>query len=104
MKENARLRKMSNEATKPVHLRRTIFLGLPKLSARHATWVMPLLLSVIMTCIVSLISTLRSVGLVPGIFHTWLGAWGLSLTIAFPTVILVLPLVRKATSAIVDIA
>ena len=80
------------------------FLGLPKLPARSAAWVMPLLLSILMTFIVSMISTLRSVGLSPETPRIWLSAWGLSWVFAFPTLLLVLPLVRKATAAIVDMA
>jgi Protein of unknown function (DUF2798) len=78
----------------------TIF-GLPKLPARYAGIVMPLLLSVFMTCIVSGISTLRSVGPVPGFVGLWLSAWALSWVVAFPTMLLVMPLVRKATAALV---
>lgn len=77
------------------------FLGLPQLPARAAAWVMPLLLSVLMTFIVSMISTLRGVGLSPEMPRIWLSAWGLSWLFAFPTLLLVLPLVRKATAAIV---
>jgi len=80
------------------------FLGLPKLPARFAAWVMPLLLSILMTFIVSMISTLRGVGLSPEMPRIWLSAWGLSWVFAFPTLLLVLPLVRKATAAIVDVA
>lgn len=80
------------------------FLGLPKLPARSAAWVMPLLLSIFMTFIVSMISTLRGVGLSPEMPRIWLSAWGLSWVFAFPTLLLVLPLVRKATAAIVDVA
>ena len=82
--------------------RKTIILGLPKLPARAATWVMPFLLSILMTFIVSMISTVRSVGLSPDMPRIWLGSWGLSWIVAFPTLLLVLPLVRKATAAIVD--
>jgi hypothetical protein len=32
----------------------------------------------------------------------WLGSWGLSWLVAFPTLLLVLPLVRKATAAVVQ--
>ena len=77
------------------------FPGLPTLPARAAAWVMPLLLSVLMTFIVSMISTLRGVGLSPDMPKIWLSAWGLSWLFAFPTLLLVLPLVRKATAAIV---
>ena len=79
------------------------FLGMRKLPARAATWVMPLLLSILMTFIVSMISTLRSTGLAPGMLQMWLGSWALSWVVAFPTLLLVLPLVRRATAAIVDL-
>ncbi|WP_395667498.1 DUF2798 domain-containing protein [Rhodoferax sp.] len=77
-------------------------LGLPKLPAKYASVVMPLFLSVIMTCIISLVSTLRGVGLADGFLVLWLGSWGLSWVIAFPVLLLVLPLVRKATAAVVQ--
>jgi hypothetical protein len=80
------------------------FLGLPKLPARFAGIVMPLLLSVLMTFIVSMISTLKGIGVVPGFVRIWLGAWAVSWVVAFPTLLLVLPLVRRATAAIVDLA
>ena len=79
------------------------FLGMRKLPARAAAWVMPLLLSILMTFIVSMISTLRSTGLSPGLLRMWLGSWALSWVVAFPTLLLVLPLVRRATAAIVDL-
>jgi hypothetical protein len=75
---------------------------LHKLPARYAGLVMPLLLSIFMTFIVSLISTLRSIGLVDGVVHVWMGAWGLSWIVAFPTLLLVLPVVRSATRALVE--
>ena len=79
------------------------FLGMRKLPARAATWVMPLLLSILMTFIVSMISTLRSTGRAPGLVRMWLGSGALSWVVAFPTLLLVLPLVRRATAAIVDL-
>jgi len=78
--------------------------GFAKLPARSARWVTPLLLSVFMTCIVSLISTLKGVGMAPGVLRTWLGAWAVSWVIAFPISLVVLPLVRKATAFVVEAA
>ena len=77
------------------------FLGLRKLPARSAAWVMPLLLSLLMTFIVSLISTVRVAGLTLELPRLWLSAWALSWVVAFPTLLLVLPVVRRATAAIV---
>lgn len=73
-----------------------------RLPARYAGVVMPLLLSIFMTCIVSLISTLRGVGLADGVLRTWLAAWALSWIVAFPVLLLVLPLVRRLTQLLVE--
>lgn len=81
---------------------RRSFLGPRKLPPRYATLVMPLLLSILMTSIVSMISTLRAVGVVPGLLQLWLSAWGLSWLVAFPTLLVVLPVVRRLTAAIVE--
>jgi hypothetical protein len=76
-------------------------LGIPKLPAAYAKVVLPFFLSIIMTCVISLISTLRSAGWGAGFFPLWLGSWGLSWLVAFPTLLLVLPVVRRATAAVV---
>jgi hypothetical protein len=81
---------------------RTGPLGLPLLHTRYSAVVMPFFLSIIMTCVVSLVSTLRGVGLAPGFMPLWLGSWALSWVIAFPTLLVVLPFVRKATFAFVQ--
>ena len=73
-----------------------------KLPARYAGIVLPLLLSIVMTCVVSLISTLRSIGLAPDFARLWLGAWALSWVVAFPLLLVVLPLVRAATDRLVE--
>ncbi len=75
---------------------------MPKLPARAASLVMPLLLSVLMTLIVSLVSTLKSLGLEAFTLQGWLSAWGVSWLIAFPTLLLVLPLVKKLTAYLVQ--
>lgn len=79
----------------------TIFFGIPKLPPRYGSFVMPLLLSIFMTCIVSLISTFKGIGLSPDFVAKWLSAWCISWVIAFPVLLLVLPGVRRATLAIV---
>ncbi|HEY0973525.1 MAG TPA: DUF2798 domain-containing protein [Solimonas sp.] len=81
--------------------RTTIAFGIPKLPARYGALVLPMLLSIFMTCIVSLISTIKTIGLSPQLLTTWLGAWGLSWVIAFPVLMLMLPAVRRLTAALV---
>lgn len=80
------------------------FLGLPKLPAGHASIVMPLLLSILMTFIVLMVSALRSIGYPPDFLQIWLGSWGISWVVAFPTLLRVLPVVKKATLATVRAA
>ena len=73
-----------------------------KLPARFAPIVMPFLLSLLMTCLVSLISTTRSFGFTQELLRLWPGSWALSWLVAFPVTLLVLPIVRRVTSALVD--
>ena len=73
-----------------------------RLPARYAGIVMPLVLSLLMTCVVSAIATARSQGLTAAFAQTWMAAWGLSWLIAFPTLLLVMPLVRRVVAAIVE--
>lgn len=72
-----------------------------RLPARHAAIVMPFVLSVIMTFVVSAISTLRSLGLSSEFLSTWPVAWGLSWLVAFPTLLAVLPVVRRIVGLVV---
>lgn len=73
-----------------------------KLAPRHALWVMPFFLTVIMTCLVSFISAFKGVGFGSRFVDVWLGAWGWSWLIAFPVVLVVLPLVKRMTALLVD--
>lgn len=74
---------------------------MPKFPARAVGFIMPLLLSVLMTFIVSFVSTLNSLGLAAFTLGAWFSAWGLSWLIAFPALLLVLPLVKKLTAYLV---
>ncbi len=73
-----------------------------KLPARYAGIVMPLVLSIIMTFVVSAISTLKSLGPTPAFLATWPSAWALSWLVAFPTLLAVLPLVRRIVGLLVE--
>jgi hypothetical protein len=87
---------MSSLETSPPPSRR-----LRRLPSRYAGIVMPFLLSLLMTCIVSFISTIQLIGLRPGVLQAWLSAWGLSWIIAFPVLLIVLPIVRRLTGLLV---
>lgn len=73
-----------------------------KLPARYAAIVMPLVLSIIMTFVVSAISILKSLGPTPAFLATWPSAWALSWLVAFPTLLAVLPLVRRIVGLLVE--
>jgi hypothetical protein len=73
-----------------------------KLPARYAPIVMPLVLSVLMTFVVSAISTLRSLGPTPAFVATWPAAWAISWLVAFPTRLALLPLVRRIVAFAVE--
>lgn len=76
--------------------------GWKKLPARYNAVVLPLFLSVLMTCIVSAISTLTGVGFSEGVLAKWLEAWAISWLIAFPTLLFVLPIVRRLVATLVE--
>jgi len=73
-----------------------------KLPARYTAVIMPLVLSVLMTFVVSAISTFRSLGPTPAFLATWPSAWAISWLVAFPTLLAVLPLVRKIVALAVE--
>ena len=76
--------------------------GTRRLPARYAALVMPFVLSVLMSLIVSGVSTLKSLGIGTMFLSTWPIAWLLSWLVAFPTLLLVLPLVRRIVSLVVE--
>ena len=75
---------------------------LRKLPPKYAAVMMPFVLSIIMTCIISGVSTIKSLGFSAAALATWPSAWGISWLIAFPTLLVVLPIVRRIVSLLVE--
>ena len=73
-----------------------------KLPARYAPILGLVVLSLIMTCIVSGISTLRSIGFAPNFFEVWPVAWAMSWAVAFPALMVVTPLVNRIVAGMVE--
>lgn len=73
-----------------------------KIPARYTWLVMPAIMALMMTFIVSGVSTFRATGPVPDFLSKWMSAWGISYVIAYPTLLIVLPVVRHAVAAIVE--
>ncbi|WP_313621084.1 DUF2798 domain-containing protein [Achromobacter sp.] len=68
---------------------------LRKLPQRYTRFLMPLVLSVFMSAIVSAVATATSVGLGPDFVVSWPNAWGASWIVAFPSLLILLPVVRR---------
>jgi hypothetical protein len=50
----------------------------------------------------SLVISIFNVGLVEGIITIWLKAWGFSFVVAFPTIVVISPIVRRLVNMVVD--
>ena len=72
-----------------------------KLPARYATVLTPFILTGVMTCVVSGISTLASLGFGAHLVLPWMRAWALSWLVAFPLMYFMLPVVRRVVSLFV---
>lgn len=73
-----------------------------RLPAKAAHILTPMILSFLMSGIVASIATLRAVGLSPDLMDRILHAWMLSYPVAFPTSIIVLPIVRRVVAMLVE--
>jgi hypothetical protein len=74
---------------------------MPLFPPRAAPFVQAFFLTLFMTCIVSGISTLWALGPTREFLSRWPAAWGISWLIAFPSVLVVMPLVRRITQRLV---
>ncbi|WP_086995310.1 DUF2798 domain-containing protein [Rhizobium sullae] len=73
-----------------------------KLPSSFTVVVMPLVLSVFMSGIVSAVATVVNIGLGATFITNWPGAWGTSWVVAFPSLLMILPVVRRIVSAVVE--
>lgn len=71
-----------------------------RLPHRHAPFMTSLLLSVFMCAFVSLVATIKSEGVSADLPGAWLAAWGISWLLAFPVVLIVMPVVRRIVAYI----
>ncbi len=73
-----------------------------KLPVKYMSVVMPLFLLIVMSAIVSFIATLKAIGFDGGLLGQWIQAWGISWLVAFPVLLVVLPMVRKLAGMVVE--
>ncbi len=69
--------------------------------ARYAPVLFGLLLSGLMSLLITGISTVRNVGLVPHFASLWAGSWLMAWLVAFPVVLVVAPLARRVVQRLV---
>lgn len=72
-----------------------------KIHPKHLTWLMPLILSGIMSGAISCFNIYLKIGAAEDFLSIWLHAWSLSWLMAFPLIMIMLPIVRKLLSKIV---
>ena len=68
--------------------------------ARHAPILFGFILSGLMSCIVSGLSTLRALGL-EEFLGNWMGNWAISWAVAFPVVLVMAPIARRIVARLV---
>lgn len=73
------------------------------ISPRFAPVVFGFVLSAMMSFLVSGIATFRTVGLSDTFLSLWIGAWLPSWLVAFPVVLVVAPVARKAVASLVRV-
>ena len=73
-----------------------------RLPARWAPVAFGFLLSGLMSLVVSGIATVQARGLEPGLVGGWMEAWLSSWAVAFPTVLVVAPFVRRLVAQLTD--
>ncbi|NLJ50865.1 MAG: DUF2798 domain-containing protein [Alcaligenaceae bacterium] len=79
------------------------FFGLiPKLPGKTINWLMPLILSGMMSGTISGFNTVMNLGFAEDVFYKWLKAWSVSWAIAFPLILIFAPLTRRFVMLIIN--
>ncbi len=73
----------------------------PFIPQRFEFLVFGFLLSGFMSCLVTLIASVLTVGMEPGVLMIWMENWLSSWVVAFPAVLLVAPIVRRIVHRLV---
>ncbi len=92
------LSRMTDSAQNPSARKRRSW----RLPHRAQNVLVPFFLAGFMTLIVSSIATLKAVGFADDIVLRIAGAWATSFVVAFPCVLVILPLVRKLVARMVE--
>jgi hypothetical protein len=74
---------------------------LPMIPARYSHILFGFILSGLMSCMVSCVSTLRIMGLADGFIGNWMSAWTVGWALAFPAVLVVAPITRRLVAQLI---
>ncbi|HCL66248.1 MAG TPA: hypothetical protein DIC56_15695 [Rhizobium sp.] len=92
---------MTDIQTAP-RLRRVRAFRHAKLPAKSRFIVTPMILSFLMSGVVASIATIRALGLTPDLAASILKAWAMSYVVAFPSALVVMPVVRWIVDRLVE--
>lgn len=70
------------------------------ISRKHHKLVFSFFMSLLMSGIMSFVISVFNVGLVSNIISIWLKAWSFAFVVAFPTIVMVSPVVHKLVSLV----
>ena len=73
------------------------------ISPKYQNIVFGFFMSLFMSCLMSLVITLINLGFVDNLVMIWIHAWFSAFVVAFPTVLTVIPVVRRVTMAFIRI-
>ncbi len=74
-----------------------------KLAPKNMRFILPLILTFFMTCVVSLISVLRAMGgFGEGFFSVWLSSWMIAWAVAYPAMIIFMPVAKRLAFLVVE--
>lgn len=68
------------------------------ISRKYHKIVFSFLMALFMSCIMSFVISIFNVGMVDNIISIWLKSWSFAFIVAFPTVLMVSPMVHKLVS------
>lgn len=70
------------------------------ISRKHHKIVFSFFMALFMSGIMSFVISIFNVGMVENIISLWLKAWGFAFMVAFPTIIIISPIVHKLVSLV----
>jgi len=70
------------------------------ISRKHHKTVFSFFMALLMSCIMSFVISVFNVGMVSNIIAIWLKAWSFAFIVAFPTIIVVSPIVHKLVTLV----